>query len=169
MSGMTMKSVKDRTGSAGLPETAFRELVRVYGLLGRIMQPYFARFGISGPQYGMLRSLFDAHDQGLTGLRLTDLSDRLLVRPPSVTGVVDRLQRMGLVTREPSVTDMRAKEVRLTESGCELVKSIAAVHSQQIESLMDGLDAAEQKQFHRLLTHLSLHLETMADATSRRS
>src|SRR5919108_5259971 len=87
-------------------EGAFRELLRVLGLLERVMQPYFAQFGISGSQWGVLRNLHRAEEEGLPGLRLTELSDRLLVRPPSVTGAVDRLVRAGLVAREASVSDL---------------------------------------------------------------
>ena len=76
-------------------------------------------------------------------------------------------QRMGLVTRDPSVTDLRAKEVRLTESGRGLVERIMRGHPQQIGLLMAGLDAAEQKQFHRLLDRLGTHLQAMADGESR--
>src|SRR3954463_16027530 len=93
---------------------AFRSLVRTFGLLKRVMEPYFARFGISGSQWGVLRALHRAADEGRAQLRLTDLSDRLLIRPPSVTGVIDRLQQAGLVCREASATDQRVKLVSLT-------------------------------------------------------
>src|SRR5207247_10326817 len=92
-------------------EGAFRELLRVVGLLERVMQPYFAQFGISGAHWGVLRNLHRAEEEGLPGLRLTDLSDRLLIRPPSVTGVVDRLERAGLVSRGESTIDLRSKVV----------------------------------------------------------
>ena len=74
-----------------------------------------ARFGISGSQWGVLVTLHRGEvEERRTALRLTDLGDRLIVRPPSVTGVVDRLQRMGLVARTPSSDDHRAKDVSLT-------------------------------------------------------
>src|SRR5438093_9267217 len=103
------------------PENALREMIRVFGLLEKVMQPYFARFGISGSQWGVLRTLHRAELEGLTGLRLTDLGDRLLIRPPSVTGIVDRLERVGLVVRDGSPEDLRAKLVRLTGKGRQLV------------------------------------------------
>src|SRR5437868_1116668 len=86
-------------------ENAFREMIRTFGLAERIMQPYFARFGISGAQWGVLRNLHRAEQEGLPGMRLTDLGERLLIRPPSVTGVVDRLERAQLVVRKGSPTD----------------------------------------------------------------
>src|SRR5438132_3267939 len=102
-------------------DTAFRELIRTFGLLEQVMNPYFARFGISGAQWGVLRNLHRAEMEGLPGLRLTDLSERLLIRPPSVTGVVDRLERGKLVERSGSPTDLRAKRVSLTPRGRQLV------------------------------------------------
>ena len=39
----------------------------------------------------------------MPALRVTELSERLLIRPPSVTGVVDRLEARGLVVVEPRV------------------------------------------------------------------
>jgi DNA-binding MarR family transcriptional regulator len=140
-------------------EGTFRELLRVLGLLERVMQRYFAQFGISGSQWGVLRNLHREEQQGLPGLRLTDLSERLLIRPPSVTGVVDRLERAGLVVRDESPLDMRAKQVALTARGRELVERVLAVHGRQIDTVLGVLSPAEQTELHRLLSMLEQHLE----------
>src|SRR3954468_18833587 len=95
-------------------DSTFRALIRTFGMVRRVSEPHFARFGISGAQWGVLRALQRAEADALSGLRLTDLVERLLVRPPSVTGVVDRLQRMGLLTRERVPGDQRSREIRLT-------------------------------------------------------
>jgi len=140
-------------------EEALRELIRTLGLLERAMQPYFARHGISGSQWGLLRSLHRAENEGIPGLRQTDLSDRLLIRPPSVTGALDRLERAGLVSRGGSATDHRAKLVRLTAKGRNLVEHVLTGHHQQIEAIMAGLRTSEQADLHRLLHRLRQHLE----------
>ena len=130
----------------------FRSLIRTLGMLRRVMEPYFARHGISGSQWGMLRTIQRAQDEGLSaGVRLTDLSDRLLVRPPSVTGAVDRLERMGLVAREASHTDQRAKLVRLTELGRELVRRVSQGHATRVREVLSGLTGAQQRELDRLL------------------
>src|SRR6266404_5330251 len=105
----TAKSKLLVSPSAKSKDNAIRELVRTFGLVEKVMQPYFARFGISGSQWGVLRHLYRAEQEGWPGLRLTDLGDRLLIRPPSVTGVVDRLERAELVIRGGLPTDLRAK------------------------------------------------------------
>jgi len=122
------------------------------------MNPYFARFGISGAQWGVLRSLHRAEQEGFVGLRLTDLSERLLVRPPSVTGVVDRLERTGLVQRDSLSTDLRAKQVSLTPQGRVIVERVLEVHPTQTAHVLSGLNAKEQGELGRLLYKLRLHL-----------
>lgn len=144
-------------------DIAFRSMVRTLGLLDRVMQPYFARFGITGSQWGLLRALNRAESDGLTGLRLTDLSERLIIRPPSVTGVVDRLQRLGLVVRESVADDLRARQVRLTPKGRHLLQRVLSGHAAQIDAVLGGLTNHDQEEFQRLLAKLNGHLESLAD------
>jgi DNA-binding MarR family transcriptional regulator len=157
MSAAHAKSLS--TPRTSLTDNPLREFIRVEGLLDRVMQPYFARFGISGSQWGLLRTLHRAEQEGQTGLRLTDLSDRLLIRPPSVTGAVDRLERAGLVARDHAAVDLRSKLVALTKKGRQLIDRILAVHEQQIATVLGGLNWKEQAVFHRLLRRLGQHLE----------
>jgi DNA-binding MarR family transcriptional regulator len=117
---------------------------------------------LSGARWGVLRNLYRAEQEGLPGLRLTDLSESLLVRPPSVTGVVDRLVRGGLVVRAGSPLDMRAKQVALTAKGRELVERVLAVHGRQMDAVLGVLSPAEQQELHRLLSVLGQHLEGLA-------
>ena len=140
-------------------ELTFRSRMRVLGLLERVLQPVFARFGISSAQWGVLLYLHAAGEQGLQGLRLIDLSHRLLTRPPTLGCVVDRLERAGLVRRHGSPYDMRAKQVALTAKGRELVERILVVHARQIDTVLKVLSPAEQAELHRLLGVLEQHLE----------
>ena len=115
----------DRKSSNGVAvDGTFRSLVLTIGAFKRVMEPYFATFGIGGAQWGVLRTLHRAQLDGAQSLRLTDLSDRLVIKPPSVTEVVNRLQRMGLVRRADVVGDQRAKHVCLTAAGRKLVKRV---------------------------------------------
>jgi DNA-binding MarR family transcriptional regulator len=142
-------------------EGAWRQLVHCIGLSERVMQPYFAQFGISGSQWGVLRTLHRGEQENIAGLRLTDLSERLLIRPPSVTGVVDRLERAGLVQRDGSPTDLRAKQVVLTPRGRDLVERVLQAHQAHIERVMSGLTSDEQDDLQRLLAQLGQHLEAL--------
>jgi DNA-binding MarR family transcriptional regulator len=143
-------------------ESAFRGFIRTFGLLERVMHAYFVPFGISGAQWGVLRNLYRAEQEGEAGLRLKELSQRLLIRPPSVTGVVDRLEEARLVVRLAEPSDLRAKRVALTPRGRDLVGRVLAVHGGQIARVMGGLRPEEQAQLHRLLEKFGAHLEALA-------
>jgi DNA-binding MarR family transcriptional regulator len=146
---------------------ALRELVRTFGLLERVMQPYFARFGISGSQWGVLRALLRAESEGVGGLRMTDLGERLLIRPPSVTGVVDRLERAGLVGRKGSPTDQRSRLVGLTPAGRQIVERVLSVHEEQVANVLCALKPEEQVVLHRYLGRLGRHIEGLLDQGPR--
>ncbi len=151
-----------RADQTELPTQAYLALLRVMGLIDRVMQPYFSRFGISRSQWACLRVLHRAEEEGLVGMRPADLGRRLLIRPPSVTGLIERLRRLGYVRSNSSSTDLRGKEVRLSESGRGLVERILRGHRGQIASVMGGLDAAEQQQLYFLLQRLRENLESIA-------
>jgi DNA-binding MarR family transcriptional regulator len=140
-----------------------RKLIHTIGLLQRVMQPYFAQFGISGAQWGVLRNLYRAEKYGEPGLRLTDLGRRMLIRPPSVTGIADRLEKMRLLVRQTSDTDARAKRVALTAEGRRLVERVLSVHDGQMVRVMGGLGSRDQEEMERLLDRLGKHLEGLEE------
>lgn len=142
-----------------IPELAFRALVQANGLLRNKMDAYFAQHGISAAQWGVLRTLQRAKDAGLSGLRLHELGDRLLVKPPSVTTIIDRLERSGLVARQVSDEDQRAKQVSLTPRGHKLLHRVLKNHPAQIRSIMSGFSLAEQKQLYDLMNRFAEHLK----------
>lgn len=142
-------------------EQTFRALLSSLGLVRQVREPYLARFGISGSQWGVLRVLHQAESEGKHGLRLTDLGGRLFIQPPSVTAVVDRLERHGLVTRNGSSADLRVRLVHLTAEGRQLVEKLLVEHPDRIQSLFASLTAKELAQLLALLTKLESHLKTL--------
>ncbi len=150
-----------KSSPSEVTELAFRGFVRASGLFRNRMIPYFARFGISGAQWGILRQLYREEREGISGLRLGDLGRRLLVRPPSVTGLVERLVRMGLVARKTASADQRAKHVSLTASGRKLVARVLKQHPSQMQSIMACFSIDEQRDFHHLMVKFATHLESL--------
>src|SRR4051794_16111608 len=142
-------------------EAAFASFIKTLGLLKRVMEPHFASFGLSSAQWGVLHTLHRCATHGDAAPRLTDRGDCLIVRPASITGVVDRLQRMGLVARTASASDHRAKNVTLTASGRDLVARVLEHHPAQVRRVMQGLSNPEQAELNRLLEKMSSHLERL--------
>ena len=144
------------------PEAIWHLFLRCMGLVRRILEPQFVRFGVSGPQWGVLRALQRAEDGGEKSLPLNEIGRRLLIQPPSVTGVVDRLERLGFVERSDSRDDRRVRRVALTRAGRKLVGEVLETHPERIGSLFAGLSLAEQESRRSLLERVQGHLETQA-------
>ena len=167
--GRIVAPVSGKAAEASVPasmerpgDITFRAMLRTLGLVERVMHPYFAKFGVTGSQWGVLRVLHRAEAEGLPGLRLTDLSERLIIRPPSVTGVVDRLQKLGLVVREGMPDDLRARQVTLTPKARRLIERILVGHGGQIDTVMGPLSYEDQSNLQRLLLKLNEHLDGLA-------
>lgn len=142
-------------------DRTFVAMLRYFGLLRRTMEPFFAQYHIGVSQWAVLRVLQRANREGRSGLSLKELSGRLLVRPPSVTGVVSRLKRMGLVATAASCEDHRIRLVSLTPRGLQLVEMIAQAHSQRIGEVFAALDESELDLLRESLGKLCGKMETM--------
>jgi len=161
--GAGKERVSDQPGRSETngTEAVFHALLRTWGLLRQVQEPYFARFGISSSQWGILRVLQRAALKGEAGLSLKEVGQRLLIQPPSVTGVVDRLERQGLVRRSLSQTDLRVRQLALTAQGRKLVTKVLVGHAERVASLFGGLEAREQETMLRFLKQMQTHLERM--------
>ena len=146
-------------------EAGLRSLVQAFGLIQRIMLPYFASFGLSAAKWGILRALQRAESEGIQELRLTDISSRLLVQPPGITAVVARLRSEGLVRIKLSPTDHRSRLLSLTPQGRRLVKRVLVGHPERIQQLMSGLSETEQADFAVLVERLNQGLRRQVEAS----
>ena len=67
-----------------------------------------AGVGISPPQYAVMRLL------SLDSLTISELSGRMMLTPPTLVGIVDALERKGLVQRGQDPQDRRRTPLQLT-------------------------------------------------------
>jgi DNA-binding MarR family transcriptional regulator len=91
-------------------------------------------------------------------LRPTDLMDALMLTSSGTTKRLDRLERAGLIAREPDPTDRRGTLIALTEKGRELIDGVTAAHLANEERLLAALAADEREQLAGLLRKLLLGL-----------
>src|SRR6476660_4519751 len=84
-------------------------------------------------------------------LRLNELNDHVLLSQSSLSRLVDRLEKRGLVERMPAPNDGRGVLLKLTDAGAELQKQIGREQVRDIEALVGpALTAAEQWELLRL-------------------
>ena len=117
-----------------------------------------AQFATTLPRFDLLAQL-ERHPDGL---KMSELSRRLMVSGGNVTGLTDQLESEGLVARSDDPEDRRAYTVKLTAAGRTRFARMAAVHEQWAIELFAGLNASEKTQIHRLLAKLKLHLSGLA-------
>ena len=70
------------------------------------------------------------------------LADRLLLKHHSAVGLVDRLETLGLVTRQPSPDDARQVLLRLTAKGERILHRLSLTHHKELEETGPKLVAA---------------------------
>lgn len=74
------------------------------------------------------------------GARQSVIADRMGVEPMTVCGYIDRLEKCGLVSRQPDPVDRRAKNVRTTEAADAMTIAIRAEAKVLVEQAQAGLD-----------------------------
>jgi DNA-binding MarR family transcriptional regulator len=88
------------------------------------------------------------------GVQMGELSRRMLVTGGNVTGIVDQLERGGLLVRTEDPADRRAYLVKLTKEGRRLFGQMAAEHETWIVKLFSGIPKREQRALTESLTRL---------------
>ena len=83
-------------------------------------------------------------------LPLGKMGDRLMVHPTSVTSIVDRLERDGLVRRVAGAGDRRVVLAEITDAGRE----VTARATKAVEAVRFGLDGLSDAQLDRLTSSL---------------
>jgi DNA-binding MarR family transcriptional regulator len=77
--------------------------------------------------------------------RITDLAAREAITQPSMTGLVSRLERQGLVERRNDPSDGRIVLVAITEAGREMLSRRRAARVAFLSGLIGALDPADQR------------------------
>lgn len=113
------------------------------------------QFQTTLPRFDVMSALYRAE----SGLKMSQLSRRLMVSNGNVTGIVDRLSEEGILIRQAVPGDKRAALVRLTQKGRKEFETQARQHEAWVSELLGGLDGATSASVAELL-NTSLTLET---------
>jgi DNA-binding MarR family transcriptional regulator len=116
---------------------ALMELLRTADTLWNASRVFFERWDLSPSQFNVLNLLHLNPD----GLSQTDLSRQLIMHRSNLTGLVDRLEKRGLVTRREVAADRRAYCVVLTAAGTRLLGAILPCYYEEAARAWDRLPA----------------------------
>ena len=137
---------------------ALRLWLRLYACTSlvesRVRRRLQTRFGTTLPRFDLMAQL----DRSPRGLRMSELSSRLMVTGGNVTGLTDSLEAEGLVVRESDGADRRALRVKLTREGRRAFRTMAAEHERWIAEVFAGLSAREARSLAERLHTLKQHI-----------
>ncbi|HZD93680.1 MAG TPA: MarR family transcriptional regulator [Candidatus Sulfotelmatobacter sp.] len=125
-------------------------------------------FNMTLPRFDLMAQLERSSD----GLRMNEISRRLMVSGGNVTGITDQLEREGLVARTPCPGDRRAFTVKLTDTGLKRFREMAARHELWIIELLSGLSRDEKEAMIHELGKVKTHINSgafMAHKPNQRS
>ncbi len=104
----------------------------------------------------------------LPGVDQASLAGQIAYDRTTITGVVERLEGKGLVTRRVSTRDRRARELEITQAGREMLDRIRPAVDAAQEQIVGGLSADEAADLKRLLRKAVLAGNELSRAPKRR-
>jgi DNA-binding MarR family transcriptional regulator len=131
---------------AQLAVSVWVRLLKAHGLVLRRLRRQMPE-GLTLPQFDVLAQLH----RRPAGMTPGELTRELLVTAGNVTGIVDRLVRLGMAERRPVPEDRRAVRVRLTGRGRRLASRAIPRHRAEVESLLAVVPRADLLRLRDLL------------------
>jgi DNA-binding MarR family transcriptional regulator len=122
----------------------------------RVTKELARRANVTGPQLTVVKLLETIGD-----LSLSELSDKIRAQNSTVTGIVDRMEREGLVQRVRSTEDRRVVRIHLTEKGAKLASEIPVLPMEILRGALGGLTGDETRDLLRLMTKVAKSIGTI--------
>jgi DNA-binding MarR family transcriptional regulator len=146
-STLLQRELKKQRPFDSLEQEATLNILRTNDQLQNRLGRFFREYGLTSSQYNVLRILRGAGKP----LPSQEIANRTIQVVPAMTGLIDRLQKQGLVQRKRCQDDRRVVFIELTDKARKLLhrmdEPLAAVHKQ----LMGRLAPAELRELSRLL------------------
>lgn len=125
----------------------FLDIVRLASDLTCAYDTHFARWGLSQGKFTVMMAL--RHAGG--GISPSELAEQGGVTRGTITGLLDGLEKQGLVERQNDAGDRRMTVVKLTAKGHALMEEFLPDHFRRSCALTEGLSEAERGQLRTLL------------------
>ncbi len=117
---------------------------------------FISKFGITGPQYNVLRILKGIYPEGHPRC---EIASRMLEIAPDITRLIDRLEKQGLVVRDRSDKDRRMSVTRITAKGLKLTEEINPHIEKEHKKATEHLTGTECRELSRLIEKLYKDLD----------
>jgi MarR family transcriptional regulator, organic hydroperoxide resistance regulator len=135
-------------------DSILEAIVYLYTESRRITKEVARSAELTGPQLTVLKVL-----EGVGDLSLSELSERIRAQNSTVTGIIDRMEREGLVVRARSTEDRRVVNIQLTEKGARIARDISVEPMEVFRSALESLSASEMRDLLRILTKIAQRVQ----------
>jgi DNA-binding MarR family transcriptional regulator len=122
-------------------EKVLMAIIRAAEHFKRVHSSVFRNFGLSFPQYNVLRVL-DASKFGRN--KISDVSRIMLVPGANITGLAKRLERDGFIIKKSDPKDDRVTLLEITPKGKKTLKNIEKEKDQWLELMMKNLSKKDK-------------------------
>ncbi len=151
----------EATGDGAVALKLWVVLARAYDAVASRAAVDIARHGLTPAEFGVLEALYHKGP-----LLLGEVQRKVLISSGGITYVVDRLEQKGLVERQPSPNDRRARFAALTRSGKALMRKIFPEHAGHMKDVLSGLNVKEQRAATELLRKLGRYAADMGSGAT---
>ena len=122
-------------------EKVLMAIIRAAEHFKRVHSSVFRNFGLSFPQYNVLRVL-DASKNGKN--KISDVSRIMLVPGANITGLAKRLEKDGFIIKKSDPEDDRVTLLEITPKGKKTLQNIEKEKDQWLELMMKNLSKKEK-------------------------
>jgi DNA-binding MarR family transcriptional regulator len=150
--------VSTKSQSSGARYQALLQLLRTAENLWNASRLFFDRWELSPSQFNIL-NLLNMNPDGCTQVELSRL---LIMHRSNITGLVDRLEKRGLLQRKDDPADRRAYKVVLTSAGRKLIEKILPDYYDAAEKIWGNFPMTRTKQLVADLEKLSGNIEVFS-------
>lgn len=148
---------------------AFLHLLRTSDEVFTCTERNLTDHGISHGRFGVMMQLWGAsHHPSQQGLTPAELADRTGVTRATMTGLVDTLERDGLVRRDADAEDRRMMRVFLTPAAHAVLQELLPRHFSRMAAVMEPLDERERRTLVTLLNKVLQHAARLNAAPGQR-
>jgi DNA-binding MarR family transcriptional regulator len=107
--------------------------------------------------------LFNISEINLDGVKVSELSDRMKVKSPTITQCINSLEANGYASRSIDLTDRRVVRIRLTEKGKVFVAENEQRFISHIKGLVAFMGEENSKELTRLLSQMFIYFDTVKE------
>ncbi|WP_235887791.1 MarR family winged helix-turn-helix transcriptional regulator [Neobacillus paridis] len=117
--------------------------------------------GYKPSEFKVLATIERGANNQQTEMKVSEISQQLQVTPPTVTQIINSLEKAGLVERTVDPEDRRAVKIKLTSAGVETTKRIREAFTEILLNLIDYLGEEESEQLAELLSKVHHYFQEL--------